>query len=322
MGTLAGQSWLITGGAGFIGSNLVESLLRDGAFVTVLDDLSSGTATNLDRLRTYPGGRLRFILGSILENGAVSDAMGEADIVVHLAAQVSVAKSVADPAGTWRINGDGFRGILDAALTAGVRRVVYASSAAVYGDNPDLPLAEMADLRPLSPYADSKVANERVAAEVAITADDLSITGLRFFNVYGSHQSVSNGYAAIIPAWRAALRDGRAPVIYGDGGQTRDFCHVSDAIAVIRAIGEASRPGAAVYNVGSGKSTRLLDLLEVMARLARCRGLPVQAPVFEATRPNDIRHSACDIGALGRVFGYRPVVNIQDGLARLMAETE
>lgn len=316
------DGWLVTGGAGFIGSHLAEALLRDGVRVTVLDDLSSGRTANLDRLHACGGELFRFMPGSILDAAALGQALDGVGVVANLAAQVSVARSVADPAETMRINDDGFRAVLAAATAAGVRRFVYASSAAVYGDNPALPLVETADLRPLSPYADSKIANEQAARETAAAVPGASLTGLRFFNVYGPHQSVSGGYAAVIPAWRAALRAGRPPVVFGDGGQTRDFCHISDVVAVIRAAAAQARPGAAVYNVGSGATVTLLELLAVMSDLLRAAGGNPLPPVHEAPRPGDIRHSACDIGRLCGDLGHRPAVSLADGLAPLMSEPE
>ncbi|EKV26058.1 UDP-glucose 4-epimerase [Caenispirillum salinarum AK4] len=313
------RTWLITGGAGFIGSNLAERLLRDGRSVIVLDDLSTGTAANVDRLRAAGGERFRLVEADLLDEAALAEAMSGTDVIVNLAAQVSVPASVADPSTTHRINTEGFETILRVAGAGGARRIVYASSSAVFGDNPNLPLVEEAETRPMSPYAESKLANERAAAAHVKAHPGATVTGLRFFNVYGPHQSATGGYAAVIPAWRKALTEGRAPVIYGDGQQTRDFCHVSDVTAVIRAAAVAASEGAApLYNVGAGHAVTLLELLDVMSGLARRAGHSVRDAVFEAERPGDIRHSSCDIARVTSALGVVPSVTLAEGLAPMM----
>jgi nucleoside-diphosphate-sugar epimerase len=311
--------WLITGGAGFIGSNLAADLLRAGTPVTVLDDLSSGQVRNIDRLREY-GDLFRFVRASILDREGTASALEEVNVLVNLAAQVSVARSMARPDETLMINDRGFRTVSTLALEVGVRRIVFASSAAVYGDNPVLPLTEQSERRPQSPYAQSKVANETAAAELADRYPDLSVTGLRFFNVYGPNQTVSSGYAAVIPAWLAAQERSVPPVIFGDGRQTRDFCYVSDVVAIIRAIVRGARLGASVYNVGCGTSVTLLELLETINKLVRGVGSVLPPPVFEEQRPGDIRHSSCDIATPMRDIGWRPQVSLEEGLWTLITD--
>lgn len=311
--------WLITGGAGFIGSNLAADLLRAGTPVTVLDDLSSGQMRNIDRLGEY-GDLFRFVRANVLDSGAAASALEGAGVLVNLAAQVSVARSIARPDETLLINDGGFRTVSALALDAGVRRIVFASSAAVYGENPIQPLTEQSRRQPQSPYAESKVANETAAAEMADRHPDISVTGLRFFNIYGPDQAATGGYAAVIPAWLAAAEAGMPPVIFGDGGQTRDLCHVSDVVAVIRAVVRAARPGASVYNVGSGTSVTLLELLETINKLARQVGCILPPPLFERARAGDIRYSSCDVEALMRDIGWRPQVNLEEGLRALVID--
>jgi len=317
--TLAGP-WLVTGGAGFIGSNLVATLLANGEQVVVLDDLSTGTYANVERFVVLGGMRFRFIEGSILDRDALAAAVKDVSVVVNLAAQVSVLRSIENPTETLTVNAEGFRRVLQAAAESGVRRILYASSAAIYGDNPDQPLAEEAIPRPLSPYAESKVANEQDAGKFAHAHPGAVVAGFRFFNIYGPNQRLGGGYASVIPAWLHAMAENRPPVIYGNGLQTRDFCHVDDVITALRRVGGGGLArGAHVFNVGSGCSITLLELLEVMTGLHATAGMPVPLPIFKPSRAHDIRHSACSIDRARSNFGFVSTVELRDGLRSLVS---
>ena len=249
---------LITGGAGFIGSHLVRHFASQ-AQVTVLDDLRSGYAHNLD------GVACRFVRGSILDASALREAMTGAEEVYHLAAMISVPESVAKPAECAELNTEGTRRVLDAAVAAGVRKVVLASSAAIYGDNPTVPKFESMSPEPKSPYAETKLAGEHLL-EAYRQAHGLGTTSLRFFNVFGPRQDPRSAYAAAVPIFIAkALRD--EPIgIHGDGGQTRDFVHVADIVGALAYAG-ASADMAGTYNVGYGRSQSILGLAQEILRL-------------------------------------------------------
>ena len=320
---MSGKTWLITGGAGFIGSNLAVRLLTAGASVRVLDDLSTGRREAIAQLTGLGGRRFRFIEGSLLDQPLLATACDGVDVAVNLAAQVSVPKSIEDPETTRRINVEGFRCLLAAVSQAKVGRVLFASSSAVYGDNPSIPLAETAQPRPLNPYAESKVCNERDAADFAARHPETPALGFRFFNVYGSGQSADGGYAAVIPAWMAALTTRRPPIVHGDGLQTRDFCHVDDVSDALHRAGHGTAAPSGLYNVASGRPLALLDLLALMSMLhEHASGRKAPQPQFQPPRAGDIRHSASDISKSRAMLGFTPTVSLKDGLSRLLAAVE
>jgi UDP-glucose 4-epimerase len=299
---------LVTGGAGFIGRALTARLVHEGARVTVLDDLSSGDARRLD-----PAARL--VEGSVTDHAAVSEAMAEADAVFHLAAIASVAKCNEDLAASHRVNLGGFVNLLEAAAARKARpALVYASSAAVYGDNPDAPLAETAQTRPLSPYGADKLGCE-LHASAAATVHGVRSTGLRFFNVYGPGQDPGSPYSGVISRFHRAASLGEGVTIFGDGRQTRDFVFVGDVVeallaAAVRREGEASE----VLNVCTGHETAVLDLAGLLAGLT---GRPV--PVTHAPgRAGDIRRSSGDPGRLARTLGLSPSTGLAEGLKILV----
>ena len=292
---------LITGGAGFIGSHLVRHFAGQ-AQVTVLDDLRSGYAHNLD------GVACRFVRGSNLDARALREAMADAEEVYHLAAMISVPESVAKPAECAELNTEGTRRVLDAAVAAGARKVVLASSAAIYGDNPTVPKLESMTPEPKSPYAETKLAGEHLL-EAYRQTHGLGTTSLRFFNVFGPRQDPRSAYAAAVPIFIAkALRD--EPIgIHGDGGQTRDFVHVTDIVGALAYAG-ASADMAGTYNVGYGRSQSILELAQEILRLTGSKSVIEHLP----PRAGDVRHSLASTERL-LTAGWKPKSSVQAGLA-------
>jgi UDP-glucose 4-epimerase len=292
---------LITGGAGFIGSHLVRHFAGQ-AQVTVLDDLRSGYAHNLD------GVACRFVRGSILDAQALREAMAGAEEVYHLAAMISVPESVAKPAECAELNTEGTRRVLDAALAAGARKVVLASSAAIYGDNPTVPKLESMTPEPKSPYAQTKLAGEHLL-EAYRETHGLGTTSLRFFNVFGPRQDPRSAYAAAVPIFIAkALRD--EPIgIHGDGGQTRDFVHVTDIVGALAYAG-ASADMAGTFNVGYGRSQSILELAQEILRLTGSKSRIDHLP----PRAGDVRHSLASTARL-LAAGWQPRSSVSAGLA-------
>lgn len=296
---------LITGGAGFIGSHLTRHFAEQ-AEVTVLDDLRSGYARNLD------GVRCRFLQGSILDDVALKQAIAGAEEVYHLAAMISVPESIAKPAECAKLNTEGTQRVLDAALNAGVRKVVLASSAAIYGDNPTVPKLESMTPEPKSPYAETKLAGEKLLAQYT-RAHGLGTTSLRFFNVFGPQQDPRSAYAAAVPIFIAkALRD--EPIgIHGDGGQTRDFIHVADIVGALAYAGD-SKDMAGTYNVGYGQSQSILALAQEIIRLTGSKSTIEHLP----SRAGDVRHSLASTARLLSA-GWKPQSTVSLGLAETIA---
>ncbi|MBM3868177.1 MAG: NAD-dependent epimerase/dehydratase family protein [Verrucomicrobia bacterium] len=296
---------LITGGAGFIGSHLVRRFAGQ-AEVTVLDDLRSGYARNLE------GVTCRFVRGSILDPGALAEAASGAAEVYHLAAMVSVPESVAKPTECAELNTEGTRRVLDAALAVGARKVVLASSAAIYGDNPTVPKLESMPPEPKSPYAETKLAGERLLEEYR-RAHGLGTASLRFFNVFGPRQDPRSAYAAAVPIFIAkALRD--EPIgIHGDGGQTRDFVHVTDIVGALAYAG-ASAGMTGTYNVGYGRSQSILALAQEIVALTGSRSKIEHLP----PRAGDVRHSLASTERL-LAAGWQPRSSVSAGLAETIA---
>lgn len=298
---------LVTGGAGFIGSHLVDALLARGARVRVLDDFSTGRPENL----AHCAGEIEMIEGDIRELQTCREASAGCRYVFHQAALGSVPRSVEDPATSLEVNVQGTVHVLTGAQEAQVERVVLASSSSVFGDSDALPKREGEEGQPLSPYAASKQIDEEVAA-VFGTCYGLEWVGLRYFNVYGSRQDPEGPYAAVIPRFfKAALR-GEAMTIYGDGEQSRDFTHVTDAVRanLLAAGGDVSACGFA-YNVGAGKQTTVNELAREIGR--RC-GVTA-APTYLEPRPGDVKHSLADLTLVQAALGYRPETGLGDGLA-------
>jgi len=294
---MAESAALVTGGAGFIGSHLVDALLAEGVRVTVLDDLSSG-----DRRRPAShGDRVRFIEGDVRDDATCADAVKDVDVVYHLASRVSVVESVEHPELYRDVVLGGTERVLDAAVEAGVRRLVLASSCSVYGDA-DPPVRESAPIDPQSPYAAMKFAAEE-ACRAASADGRLETVCPRFFNVHGPRQRADSPYSGVIAIFSAKAAAGESPTIFGDGGQTRDFIHVSDIVRGLRlAMAEPTLGAGEPINLGTGIGTTVLELAEML-------GCP--APTFAPAREGEIRHSRADISSARTLLGFSPTVRLR-----------
>jgi nucleoside-diphosphate-sugar epimerase len=308
MGPRVPRSYLVTGGAGFIGSHLVEALVRRGHRVRVLDNLSSGKRSNL---QTCPG--VEFIEGDCADFEVAMRAARGMDYVLHQAAIASVPRSVKDPATSHRANVDATLNILLAARDAGVRRLVFAGSSSAYGDTAVLPTGENVATAPLSPYALQKIVGEQYCA-MFTTLYGLETVTTRYFNVFGPRQDPASPYSGVIALFATALLEHRSPVIYGDGEQTRDFTYVANVVdGVLRAC-EAPAVAGAVVNVATGGRVSLNQLLQMMNRVLGT-SLP---PVCRPPRIGDVRDSQADIEKARVLLGYNPLVSCEEGLRRTL----
>lgn len=322
---LAGRSerWLVTGAAGFIGSNIVESLLGLGQRVRAVDNFVTGYRRNIEDLKRLAGaaGRFEFVEADITDGRACEAMVAGVDRVLHQAALGSVPRSIAEPVGAFQANVGGFVRLLDAARRAGVRRFVYASSSSVYGDSAQLPKLESHRGRVLSPYAATKLADE-LFADVFARSYGIECVGLRYFNVFGPRQDPAGAYAAVVPKWIDAMLHGKPVTINGDGRTSRDFCYVANAVqANLRAALADGLPSShEVYNVAVGEETSLVELFGLV-RDALARVDPRVAfcePVFGDFRAGDVRHSLADIGKARSELGYRPTHTIAAGMAEAL----
>ncbi len=332
------RTWLVTGVAGFIGSNLLEALLRLDQRVVGLDNFSTGHRRNLSEVEALVSPRqwdnFQFIEGDIRNPDHCRSAMlfcppkrnGAAagpypvDFVLHQAALGSVPRSLEDPVATHSVNISGFLNMLVAARDAQVKTFVYAASSSTYGDHPGLPKVEDRIGKPLSPYAVTKYANE-LYADVFHRCYGVHAIGLRYFNVFGPRQDPNGAYAAVIPAWIAALLRREAIYINGDGETSRDFCYVANAVQVnlLAATSDHRDGDSQVYNVAVGDRTTLTTLFELLRDRLRPYGIdPGTRPVYRAFRPGDVRHSQADIGKAQRMLGYLPTHRIREGLTEAM----
>ena len=319
------RRWLVTGVAGFIGSNLLECLLRAGQDVVGLDNFATGHQANLDEVRENLGedlwGNFRFIEGDICDLTACEAACDKIEIVLHQAALGSVPRSIEDPLRTNAANITGFLAMLDSARKAGVQRFVYAASSSTYGDHPGLPKQEDRIGNPLSPYAVTKYVNE-LYADVFARCYGFEAVGLRYFNVFGRRQDPDGPYAAVIPKWIKRLIDGEPVEIYGDGETSRDFCYIDNAVqanVLAGLTGEAEALNQ-VYNVAVGERTSLNELYGLIrARLSQYNPeLSRMEPVYRDFRPGDVRHSQADINKAQGLLGYNPSHRIDQGLDEAM----
>ncbi|MCS6863786.1 MAG: SDR family oxidoreductase [Gemmataceae bacterium] len=298
---------LVTGGAGFIGSHLVEELVRRGQPVRVLDDFSTGLRSNLAHLQG-----IEIIEGSITEATCVEHALRDVGIVYHLAALASVARSVENPLATHAACATGTLNVLEAARKSGARRVVYAASSSAYGgqsssrgQTEDLPLQAK------SPYAAAKLAGE-FYMEAFAHCYDIETVRLRFFNIFGPRQRADSPYSGVIALFTAAMVEGRAPTIYGDGQQSRDFTFVANAVEALVRAAQTPEVSGRVYNVGTGRSYTILELVDTLNRIL---GTSLQ-PQFHPPRPGDVKFSQADICRTQADLGYQPTVMFEEGLRR------
>ncbi|MEY4564787.1 MAG: hypothetical protein RLZZ618_4064 [Pseudomonadota bacterium] len=320
------RHWLVTGSAGFIGSHLLENLLRAGQQVTSLDNFATGHQHNLDQVRALVGeeawSRHTFIRGDIADADTAARACEGIDVVLHQAALGSVPRSINDPLTTHRANATGFLNMLTGAKNAGVKRFVYAASSSTYGDSPTLPKVEDVIGRPLSPYAVTKYLNE-LYADVFGRCYGLSTIGLRYFNVFGPRQDPNGAYAAVIPRWVAEMLNGKQCVINGDGETSRDFCFVNNAVqANLRAgIAENADASGQVYNVAVGDRTTLNQLHTAIADALKGEipTLQIDPPKHADFRAGDVKHSLADVSKAKRLLGYSATHDVRQGLSEAVA---
>jgi len=315
------RTWLVTGAAGFIGSNLVEALLRVDQKVIGLDNFATGRQTNLnevlDSVSRLQRSRFEFIRGDIGDGETCRRACHGVDHILHQAALGSVPRSIKDPRSTNEANVTGFLNLLEAARETPVRRFVYASSSAIYGDAPELPKREERTGRPLSPYAVTKVVNE-LYADVFTRIYGVESIGLRYFNVFGPRQDPEGPYAAVIPRWIGAMIRNEPAIINGDGSTSRDFCHVANVVQanLLAATCDNSAAVGEVFNVACNTRTTLLELFELLRLklLPRHPHLRHYKPKYAPSRQGDIQHSLAEIRKARTLMGYEPSRNISDGL--------
>lgn len=314
------KKWLVTGCAGFIGSNLLETLLKLDQTVVGLDNFSTGHQYNLDEVRGLVSEsqwrRFSFIQGDIRDSKTCKRAVAGIDHVLHQAALGSVPRSIEDPVLTNDSNINGFLNILVAARDASVTSFVYAASSSTYGDHPGLPKVEERIGRPLSPYAVTKYVNE-LYAEVFSRCYGFRTVGLRYFNVFGKRQDPDGAYAAVIPKWIAAMIADRQVVINGDGSTSRDFCYIANAVQanLLAAMSPASS-NSGIYNVAVSDATTLNQLFDYLKAILNENGITVtKEPVYTSFRNGDVRHSQANVEKAMRELGYVPEYRIQDGLA-------
>ncbi len=304
---------LVTGGAGFIGSHIVEGLLERGDEVRVLDNFSTGKEENLKGFQ----GEIDLIKGDLREQTDLLEAIQDIEYIFHQAAFVSVPLSMEDPEQCFEVNVNGTIKLLSTAKKSGVKRVVLASSAAVYGDNPAVPLTEGAQLNPLSPYAASKRVGE-IYTKIYSNLLNLDVVALRYFNVYGPRQNPESDYAAVIPIFIKKILDGEKPTIYGDGGQSRDFVYIDDIVRANLLAAESIRAAGRVVNICSGTEINLLQLVENLSIIFN-RDLQ---PCFERERPGDIYRSSGNPALAGEILEFIPQMDLETGLRKTVSWME
>ncbi len=304
------KQYLVTGGAGFIGSHIVRALLEQGAAVRVLDNFSSGKRENLKGLSSSEnGGHFEIVEGDVRDASIVANAVRDVEVIFHEAAFVSVPESMEKPQDCFDVNISGTSTLFEAARKAGVRRAVIASSAAVYGDSDAVPLKEDTPLRPLSPYAVSKRVDE-MYAQLYTASFELEVVALRYFNVYGPRQRPDSMYAAAVPIFIRRLRDNKPVTVFGDGGQTRDLIFVSDVARANLIASEHPSAAGKIFNICTGHSTRILDLLDVLFKLFPNSPKPVFAP----PRTGDIYKSLGSPACAENIIGFKAQTSLADGL--------
>jgi len=309
--SLARARVLVTGGAGFIGSHLVDALVRDGCEVCVLDNLSTG---RLENIKHHIGnGNVVFVQGDVRNKQVACGAVKGVEAVFHLAAITSVPYSIKCPGVTREVNMTGTMNLLEACLRGDVERFVHVSTCAVYGEAEYLPIDEKHPTNPVSPYAESKLAAERCCSEFQ-EAYGLTTTVLRLFNAYGLRMR-NDQYGGVIARFVERLRDGKPPIIYGDGSQTRDFVHVEDAVNAIRLALGNNNAMDRTFNIGSGVPTMINQLAQLLIQLFGVKGV---RPKFRGARRGDLRHSYADIREAKTALGYEPKISLKEGLSTLI----
>ena len=299
--------YLVTGGAGFIGSNIVDELVRRGHQVAVLDDLSAGKESNLTDVR----GKIDLRIGNITDLAAVQSACHGADYVIHLAARTSVPRSVQNPIETNHVNIDGTLNVLVAARDAKVRRVVFAASSSAYGETPTLPKTESMPADPISPYGITKYVGE-LYAKVFGRVYGLENACVRYFNVFGPRQDPSSEYSGVLSRFMLAVIEGQSPVVYGDGEQSRDFTYIENIVDETLRACEAPGASGLVFNGGTGARITLNQVLKMLEKIT---GKKIQAK-YDPPRTGDIRDSQADISLAQKVLGHKPLVHFEEGLQR------
>ncbi len=302
-------TYLVTGGAGFIGSNIVEELLKRGQKVRVLDNFSTGKRENILPFLD----KIKLIEGDIRDYRVVREAVDGVDFILHQAALPSVLRSVKDPIMTNEVNVGGTLNILDAAKNAGVKRIVYASSSSVYGNSEILPKSEDMSPEPISPYAVSKLAGERYC-RVFYEVYGLETVILRYFNIFGPRQDPNSQYSAVIPKFIVAMKRGERPVIHGDGKQSRDFTYVANVVEANFLACEADNVSREILNVASGERFTVLNLVDELNKIAR----KDISPKFQKERKGDVRHSLADITKADKMLGFSPHIDLHEGLRMTM----
>jgi nucleoside-diphosphate-sugar epimerase len=301
------MKYLVTGGAGFIGSNIVDELVRRGHEVTVLDDLSSGKTANLEAVAS----RIQFVQGTITDLDTVKRACDGVDYVLHLAARTSVPRSVKDPIESNRVNVDGTLNVLVAARDAKVKRIVYAASSSAYGETPTLPKIETMVPSPISPYGVTKYVGE-LYARVFAKVYGLEFACVRYFNVFGPRQDPTSPYSGVLSKFMLAVLQGHSPVVYGDGEQSRDFTYIENVVDQTLRAAEIAGAAGIVFNGGTGAR---ITLNEVLCQLEEITQKKIAAK-YEPTRNGDIRDSQADITLARQILGYHPRVDFSEGLRR------
>jgi UDP-N-acetylglucosamine 4-epimerase len=311
---------LVTGGAGFIGSNIVESLLKNDevSYVRVLDNLATGSVSNIEEFYSYSqpaymAGRFEFVQGDIRDYSVCLQACDHIDMISHQAALGSVPRSVDDPLTTNEVNITGTLNIFTAAKEKNVKRVVYAASSSTYGDQPDLPKVEDKIGKPLSPYAVTKYVNE-LYAEVFAALYGMEFIGLRYFNVFGKKQNPKGPYAAVIPLFIEAILNDQSPTINGNGKHSRDFTHVTNAVEanILSLFTKNKKALNQVYNIAYGQQTSLLQLFDYLKKISMSN----VEPLYSVERVGDVKHSLADISKAKNLLGYDPKISVEQGLKK------
>ncbi|MDC3169168.1 GDP-mannose 4,6-dehydratase [Prochlorococcus sp. AH-716-E17] len=312
---------LITGSAGFIGSHLVPFLLAKDIEVIGIDNFATGFRENVFRNKKIYGDKYTFLEGSILDQNLIKKILKGVDIVIHLAAQVSVIKSIENPKETHTLNATAFLEIIEFAKLAKVRKIVYPSSCAVYGNSNNHKLDENSSINPLSIYASTKYLNDLYASNFNCLDGYPNITGLRLFNVFGSFQNNSSGYASVIPIWISRIMNNLNPIIYGDGKSTRDFIHVIDVCKAFYLALINDHLSKNIYNIGFGNSVNLLELLEIMKSVLiddfKINNREIK-PIFKNARIGEIKYSKSDISLAKSNLGFKPSLSLKKGIKEIL----